>query len=190
MKLTKASVAKLELPEGKSEIIVCDDDLAGFGVRIRAGGKRTWITQYRIGAKQRRMTLGTLEALGEAEARKYARMALSKAHLGRDPQMEKAEARAQAAVTLGSVVELYLSRAETRLKPRSFLEIRRHLRSHWGPLSQLALANLRRADVATRLASIARNTRNTRSRAIMVWSPPTGRARRCRRCSAGRSATG
>ena len=49
MKLTKASVERLKLPEGKSEIIVFDDDLAGFGVRIRAGGKRTWVAQYRLG---------------------------------------------------------------------------------------------------------------------------------------------
>ena len=157
MRLTKANVARLKVPEGKSESIVFDDDLPGFGVRIRAGGKRTWIAQYRIGAKQRRMTLGTIKALDEGEARKSARSALSKSHLGHDPQMEKIERRAQAALTLGSVVEVYLSRAEARLKPRSFLEVQRHLRQHWGPLAEQALANVRRSDVSARLASIARN---------------------------------
>ena len=33
MKLSKASVSRLKLPTGKSELIVFDDDLAGFGVR-------------------------------------------------------------------------------------------------------------------------------------------------------------
>ena len=157
MRLTKANIARLKVPEGKSESIVFDDDLPGFGVRIRAGGKRTWIAQYRIGAKQRRMTLGTIKALDEGEARKSARTALSKSHLGHDPQMEKIERRAQAALTLDSVVEGYLSRAEARLKPRSFLEVRRHLRQHWGPLAEQALANVRRSDVSARLASIARD---------------------------------
>ena len=155
MKFTKASVERLKLPEGKSEIIVFDDGLAGFGVRIRAGGKRTWIAQYRLGTKQRRMTLGTLDALDEADARKRARTAFSKAHLGHDPRTEKSELLAQAAVTLGSVVDLYLPLAEARLKPRSFQEVQRHLRQHWKPLSQQALAKVARADVAARLRSIA-----------------------------------
>ena len=157
MKFTKASVEGLKLPEGKSEIIFFDDDLAGFGVRIRVGGKRTWVAQYRLGTKQRRMTLGTLDALDEADARKRARTAFSKAHLGHDPAMEKSELRAQAAVTLGSVVDLYLPLAEARLKPRSFQEVQRHLRLHWKPLSQQALAKVARADVAARLRSIARD---------------------------------
>ena len=103
------------------------------------------------------MTLGTLDALDEADARKRARTAFSKAHLGHDPQTEKSELLAQAAVTLGSVVDLYLPLAETRLKPRSFQEVQRHLRLHWKPLSQTALAKVARADVAARLRSIARD---------------------------------
>jgi hypothetical protein len=47
MKLSSASVAGLKLPEGKSELLVFDDTLPGFGVRLRAGGKRSWIAQYR-----------------------------------------------------------------------------------------------------------------------------------------------
>jgi hypothetical protein len=35
MKLTDASVAGLKLPEGKSELLVFDDTLPGFGLRIR-----------------------------------------------------------------------------------------------------------------------------------------------------------
>ncbi len=42
MRLTKPNLAKLELPPGKSETIVFDDALPGFGIRIRAGGKRVW----------------------------------------------------------------------------------------------------------------------------------------------------
>jgi hypothetical protein len=35
MKLTDVSVAGLKLPEGKSELLVFDDTLPGFGLRIR-----------------------------------------------------------------------------------------------------------------------------------------------------------
>jgi integrase len=156
MKINQSNLAKLKLLPGKNEAIFFDEDLAGFGVRVRAGGKRTWIVQYRLGSKQRRLTLGSLATKNEKDARKLARTALSKVHLGHDPQMEKLERRAQAGVTLGSIVEPYLLRAETSLKPRSFLEVKRHLHQHWAPLSEKPLANIARADVAARLAIVSR----------------------------------
>ena len=156
MKLTKATVDRLKLPPGKTEMIVFDEALPGFGLRVRSGGKRTWIAQYRLGSKQRRVTIGTVETLDADKARHKAKTALSKAHLGSDPQVEKAEARAQAAVTLGRVVEDYLARyAATRLKPRTLAEVERYLRSHWASLSKLPIRRVERADVAARLGSIA-----------------------------------
>ncbi|MFL5022678.1 MAG: Arm DNA-binding domain-containing protein, partial [Microvirga sp.] len=69
MRLTKPNVARLTLPPGKSEFLVFDDALPGFGLRIRAGGKRTWIAQYRVGSKQRRVSIGTVETLNADKAR-------------------------------------------------------------------------------------------------------------------------
>ena len=51
MRFTSPSVAKLALPPGKSDHIVFDDGLPGFGVRLRAGGKKVWIAQYRVGTR-------------------------------------------------------------------------------------------------------------------------------------------
>ncbi len=45
MKMTAPSVAKLQLPPDRSDIIFWDDGLPGFGLRIRAGGSRTWLVQ-------------------------------------------------------------------------------------------------------------------------------------------------
>ena len=72
MKLTQKTIAALALPEGKTETIVFDEDLPGFGLRIRAGGTRSWIFQYKIGNQNRRITLGTLAALTPARARETA----------------------------------------------------------------------------------------------------------------------
>ncbi len=156
MKLTKTTVDRLELPQGKSEMIVFDEALPGFGLRIRGGGKRTWIAQYRLGPKQRRVTIGTVERLDLEKARRRAKTVLSKVHLGTDPQLEKAEARAQAAVTFGSVVDNYLRRyAAKRHKPGTFRDAERYLRRHWGTLSRVPLQKVTRADVATGLAKIA-----------------------------------
>ena len=43
MKLNDKAVAALTVPVGKSELIMFDDDLPGFGVRLRDGGSKTWI---------------------------------------------------------------------------------------------------------------------------------------------------
>jgi hypothetical protein len=123
---------KLVLPPGKQEAIFFDEGLAGFGLRICAGGKRVWIVQYRVGSKQRRITLGSIEKLDADEARREAKKALSKANLGRDPQLEKLEIRRQASVTLGAVSERYLiGFAQSRLKAGTLSDIRRYLQKHW-----------------------------------------------------------
>jgi integrase len=155
MRLTQTAIDELSLPEGKTEIIAFDDALPGFGIRIRAGGKRTWVVQYRIGQKQRRVTLGSVKALPPDLARKAAKAALAKAQLGTDPQLEKTDARAKASTTLGAAADRYLERSKKRLKPRSYLEVERHLRRHWAPLKEMPLHGVRRADVAARLGEIA-----------------------------------
>ena len=68
MKLTQKTVDAITLPKGKSEHIEWDDDLPGFGYRIRAGGARTWIYQYKIAKQNRRITLGNATALSAARA--------------------------------------------------------------------------------------------------------------------------
>ena len=81
-------------------------------------------------------TIGTSRRSTPTRRASGAKSVLSKVHLGDDPQLEKAEARAQAAVTLGSVVDSYLERyAAKRLKPGTLTDVERYLRRHWGALS-------------------------------------------------------
>jgi integrase len=155
MKLTATIISKLKLPAGKSDWIVFDDDLPGFGLRLREGGSRTWIAQYRLGKKQRRLPLGTAKERSLAEARQKAKQALAQVALGNDPAMERFERLAQAAVTLGTVVERYLEHAKGKLKPRSYAGVERHLKVLWKPLHEMAVMNVRRPDVAARLNKIA-----------------------------------
>ena len=157
MRLTKPNIAKLELPPGKNEAIVFDDALPGFGVRIRAGGKRVWIAQYRVGKQQRRVTIGSVETLNPDRAREEARSILAKVHLGGDPQTEKTQNRARASVTLGSVANRYLEEsAKPKLKPRSYEEVERHLTRHWSPLKEMPIHKVHRANVAEQLSEIAK----------------------------------
>jgi hypothetical protein len=152
---SQAAVNRIAIQEGRSEVIVFDEKLPGFGVRVRAGGKRTWIIQYRIGDKQRRVTLGHVGTLTPEKARKQAKIALGKVHLGRDPQTEKFTERARAGVTLRAVVEEYLTHARRNLKPRSLMEVERSLTRQWAPLAGAPAHIIDRAAVANRLSSIA-----------------------------------
>jgi hypothetical protein len=85
MRLTEQNVARIKLKPGQSEIRVFDDEVPGFGVRFRGGCKKTWIVQYRFGSMERILSLGAVDTLSSDKARKAAKAALAKAHLGRDP---------------------------------------------------------------------------------------------------------
>jgi integrase len=155
VRLTLPALANLALPPGRSELIVFDDTLPGFGVRLRAGGKRVWIAQYRMGQKQRRVTIGSVETLDPDQARKAAKSILAKVHLGSDPQAAKTEARARAHITVEVMIEPYLEFAGRRLKPRTFVETSRYLRISWKPLHGLTVEKITRRTVALHLAELA-----------------------------------
>src|SRR5215212_4478993 len=157
MKLTRAAVHNIKLPAEKAEAIFFDDEIPGFGLRVRAGGSRTWIVQYKIGAKHRRLTLGSIGLLDPAKARDTARDLLAAVRLGRDPASAKIEARAKAADTFGVLVNRFLARQRGRLKPRSYAETERYLLSRWKPLHELPLANISRGTVASQLAAMGEN---------------------------------
>ena len=63
MRLTTAAIEGLKLDAGVADKIVFDDDVPGFGIRVRASGARTWIYQYKIGGRTRRLVLGQVSAL-------------------------------------------------------------------------------------------------------------------------------
>jgi integrase len=155
MRFTKPSIASLRLPADRTELIVFDDNLPGFGIRLRAGGKRTWIVQYRLGTKQRRLTLGRVDALDLDRARLEARKVLAKAGLAIDPQVEKTKAKAETAIVLGPLFDRYLRYKEARLRPNSLRETRRYLEVAFGSLHRLPLSGISRSEVANLLSSIA-----------------------------------
>jgi integrase len=157
VKLTKDNVGRLKLPAGKTDHIEFDDDVPGFGVRIRAGGKRTWIFQYRVGAKQRRLKLGVVGALDADKARATAKKKHAEVELGGDPQADKAQERADAHVTVLAVAKLYLAFKADKLKPKGLKEQTRYLQTgyYWKPLHGLQVKNVRRSDVAAQLTKIA-----------------------------------
>ena len=158
MKLTQANADKARLPAGKSEAFHWDDEMPGFGLRLRQGGARTFVVQYKIGAKHRRMTLGSVSKVTAEDARKNARQIFGKVADGVDPANQKAVRKAAAAHTLGAVVEDFLAQQSAHVRPRTLEETVRYLRSHWKPLHSLSLASITRAHVATEARAIAKRS--------------------------------
>jgi hypothetical protein len=58
VKLTAESIAAIVAD--KDDKIIWDDDMPGFGVRVRDGAKR-YVAQYRVGRQQRRESLGDVK---------------------------------------------------------------------------------------------------------------------------------
>jgi integrase len=155
MKLTRPLVANLRAPKGK-EIMVWDDDVPGFGVRVRDTKKSaSYLFQYRIGAKQRRMNLGRCSAIDPAVARKQAAELHAKVRLGQDPAGLKAESRSRASETFGQCVETYLQWQQPQVRDTTFVDIKRHLRTNLGPLHGLHIANVDRRAIAAQLSRLA-----------------------------------
>src|SRR5262245_42761346 len=122
MRLTQRAVAALTLPANRAELIVFDDDIP-LGVRLRVGGKPRWLFQYRVGAKQRRISLGTTAAIPAPRARAIAEELYARVKLGEDPAATKAEEQAHASETMEAVLTSYLADKRSHLKPRSLIEI-------------------------------------------------------------------
>ena len=87
LRLNKRAIDAL-LPASK-RTIYWDDELSGFGLRIEASGRKTFLVRYRPGggrnAPKRFMTVGSYGKLTPEEARAEARRLLSAGNLGLDP---------------------------------------------------------------------------------------------------------
>jgi integrase len=157
MRLTYGALAGLKMPEGKTDHIVFDDAMPGFGVRIRAGGKtehRTFILQYKLGAKHRRINLGDVRKVNFEDAKAEARRIFGDVAHGRDPALKKAVAREEASRTLAAIVERYLEEKKTR---RRYDAMRYQLERLWKPLHSLPLSAIERKTIAARLNVIAKD---------------------------------
>jgi integrase len=158
MKLTKATVGTLTLPAGKREYTFFDDEVRGFGVRLREGGSRTFVFQYKIGTKHRRMVLGSASPSGIKDARARADRLRGRVKDAQDPFTDKVEARASAAKTFKALATEYLEQQRERLRARTYPDLERHLLKHAKTLHELQLAKITRRDVAPVLAAVTKNS--------------------------------
>lgn len=100
--------------------------------------------------------------LSVQEARRRATQLYASAKLGDDPARRKKEAKQQAAETVGAKLPFFLARQKDRVKngglrPRTLVEIERHLLFHAKRLHPKPLVEVTRRDIAELLSALTEN---------------------------------
>lgn len=180
MKLTKRIVDAAK-PNG-TEFFVWDDQLPGFGLRVFASGRKSYLVQYRINGRCRRVTLGKHGVLTPEEARLKARILLGGIAEGDDPAEKKLVARNDP--TLSELCDLYLKDGPV-MKPdkkqSSWQTDRSNINRHIKPLlGNRKLASLTKADVQRFQADVTlgksaamEKTGKKRGKAVVRGGPGT-----------------
>jgi integrase len=194
MRLTEKVVFTVGLEAGQDDRIWFDDEITGFGLRVRRIKKwnghysnkppaRTWLFQYRISGKTRRLVIGQAPAVRAGRARQIAAELHAKVKLGHDPALEKRIRIERASHTLGGLVDKYLTQQRSQLRPNSYRQVVRHLERLAAPLHALPVDAIERQAIAARLHSIeqtsgavtANRVRSTLS-AMFTWGMREGLA--------------
>ena len=126
--------------------------LPALYLRVRAGGSRTFVIQWRQGQFQRRSTVGKVGILTVDEARRKARKLISGIDDGHDPIAAKAKARVDDRQLFGVLVDEYLAVRARDMKPRSLEQTTLHLRKHCEAPAQAAAEEDRPRDRRRRAA--------------------------------------
>jgi integrase len=169
------------LQPSEKDKIFFDDAVTGLGLRIRESGAKTWIFQYTLGARTRRMTIGQVAALKVARAREIAGELQAKVRLGGDPAAEKIAAVVRASHTFLALAQRYLDFQKDQLRKSSLDEVTRYLLAHGKPLHPLPVDSIDQrtiADLLNRIEKKSGPSTTNRARATLSamfsWSMKAG----------------
>lgn len=132
-----------------------DAGTPGFGLRVGASGRKSWVVMYRVrGDKRlRRATLGTYPSITLADARDFARADFHAAANGRDPAEERKADRE--ADTFGELANQYLEKYAKKHKRSWFKDEQALNRDLLPRFRHRKAASIRRREVIALLEEIA-----------------------------------
>jgi integrase len=180
MRLTQRRIEELGCPAGRKDRLVFDDEQRGLGVRVTAAGGKTFLAQYTVGSRKRRIPLGSTAAISLADARRAVQDILGEVARGRDPAVDRKTAALQAkqeVLTLGSLIDQWSARHLVHRRPRYAAEavrairyaFERYLTSPATALTPKAARSILNAIADNGRQSIARLT-GAYGRACFAWA--------------------
>jgi integrase len=129
--LTDAVVRRLPTPKSGKRITP-DDEIVGFGIRITAGGARSYVLRYTTRAgRERTYTIGDATVWRTTDARDKARELRREIEDGGDP-LADIEADREAP-TVGDLIKRFREEHLPRKRPSTRADYERMLRLHIGP---------------------------------------------------------
>jgi integrase len=158
MKFTVKEIAGVRLPAGSKDFVWWDDEIAGFGIRLREGGSRTWIYRYRRGSKQRSMKLGSAKSVPLSVARENASKLEAEVRLGGDPALKNQTANLAADNTFGVLANQYLEARKSKWRLKSYAQSQRHLLKYAKPLHRLPITAVSQRNIANLLSEITKDS--------------------------------
>jgi integrase len=165
MKLTAANVRALKVRvnektgKAKTETVFFDDDVKGFGVRVKASGGSSYIMAWKNAAgDHRRITIGSITDKDFGKAKEEAKTIKARVRLGEDPANEIKSAKIDAAQTFESTVTQFLDTIRGRYRPRSFDQIERHLTKHASDLDKKPVVRINRHDIAAVIEAVTKDS--------------------------------
>ena len=146
IKLTKRMVDRLE-GDGQDRFY-WDSDLPGYGLRIRASGRKYYVVQFRAKGQLRRMTLGRHGTLTPEAARRRAIALIAEAKNGTDPVSHRDTTHGM--VTMSVLAERFLAEhVVTHCKPTTADDYRRSIRLYIAPrFATRRVIDIQRRDIA------------------------------------------
>ncbi len=152
-KLTKGYVDRIK--PGPKDELHWDTELKGFGLRVSAAGKLSFIVQGRVNGsgKEARLTIGSYGVFTPDQARDVAREHLRSMRLGVDPRDVKRQDEA-AKVTLRQVADAYFARPGM-LKESTKTEMERHIEKVFEAWKHKPIASITPADCRKRYEELA-----------------------------------
>jgi integrase len=166
-KLTDALARSLTTD--KEDDFFWDSEQAGFALRIRAGGARSWHFQYDRAGQTRKMSFGPITGLSAGKARAMARDLAAQIRLGGDPAAERRQSRADAKLTFGALLPRFLIFKRPAVKPRTYAELDRYLNKNLKPLHSHPVAAIDRRMVAGVISRIASDSGNRSANLARAW---------------------
>jgi integrase len=171
---------KLQVPAGKRDVLVFDDELPGFGIRKYASGSAVYIVKYQTRGKPHRFKLGPVVRGDLKQMRLRASDILYNARRGIDvaAEAEKAKREAAQTVTLGELVPIYLRKRRDEVRAKTYVMMEIYLARTWQALHAIPVKDITRQAIVRIIDGMERKVTADRARVALstffAWAIEAG----------------